>query len=65
MHPHGVDYSVDRLLTEFIPLYQVKYEMPDDSLNHRGALMRIGAFIMEVARNHLMRMKHALVREFG
>ncbi len=27
--------------------------------------MRIGAFIMEIARNHLMKMKHALVREFG
>ncbi len=46
-------------------MYQVKYQVKNDEYTHRGGLMRIGSFIMEAARNHLMRMKHAVVKEFG
>lgn len=28
-------------------------------------MVRIGSLIMEYARNHLMRMKHTIAREFG
>lgn len=53
------------MLTENVPIYQLKYKLKHDDLQHRGTMVRIGSLIMEYARNHLMRMKHTIAREFG
>ena len=51
---------VKRILTDEVPLFEVKYDTIDQELNHKGATLRISAFIMEMARTHLMRVKHKL-----
>lgn len=62
-----VQESIDlkRIMSDNVPLYELKYRTVDDDLNHKGATLRISSFIMEMARTYLMRIKHAIVKELG
>ena len=43
----------------------MKYKLAGDEFMHRGCLVRLSAYIMELARNHLMRLKNIMAKEFG
>jgi hypothetical protein len=57
--------DIKRVLSNEVPIYELKYEQKDDKFNHKGVTVRISSFIMEMARTYLMRMKHAIAKEIG
>ena len=59
------EIDVKRVLSNDVPLYELKYTQEDDEYNHKGATVRISAFIMEMARSYLMRMKHSIANAIG
>lgn len=52
-------------LSNYVPIYELKFQKKDDMYTHKGATVRISSFIMEMARTHLMRMKHIIAKELG
>lgn len=59
------DIQISRVLSNQVPLFQLRYKKAGDELNHKGATVRIQSFIMEMARSYLMRMKHAIAEVVG
>lgn len=57
--------SIKPILCDKVPLFEMKYDVKDQDLHHKGATLRISAFIMEMARTHLMRVKHKLAEIVG
>lgn len=57
--------QVCKSLSNFVPMYELKFSRAGDAYNHKGATVRISSFIMEMARTHLMRMKYAIAEEIG
>lgn len=43
----------------------MRYSKEGDELYHKGTLVRFSAFIMGIARNHLMVIKHAIANIVG
>lgn len=60
-----IDIEINRVLTDMVPIYELKYSQQNDHLNHKGATKRFSQFIMEVARASLMRIKYAIADAIG
>lgn len=43
----------------------MKYSIKGDKLNHKGNLVRLGSYIMSLAKNYLMIVKHAVAKILG
>lgn len=59
------DVEINQIMSDRVPIYEMKYQLKDADMNHKGATMRISAFIMEMARSYLMRIKHAIADVLG